>query len=131
MSDYRQRRKLYQDISGSSTLLATDDLSAAARTLVTGKANYSIFIQKLTVSVTTDNAATQTFRDSAGTPVKIATTKASPGLVPIVYDFGSNGVQLTEGQKFEQVNSAAGLAAKINWEGYLKPTAAARALSSL
>lgn len=122
MSDYRQRRKRFQDISGSSVLAAGDNLSATPRVLVAAKTGYTIFVQKITVHVVTDNAATQTGQDSAGTPVVIAKTKASPGLGPIVFDFGSEGRALTEAKSFDWANSGAGLAADIHWEGYRRPT---------
>lgn len=122
MSDYRQRRKRYQDISGSTVLAATDDLSATARSLAALKSGYTVYVQKIVVNVITDNAATLTFQDDAGTPVVIAKTKASPGLGSIVFDFGGEGRGLTVSKTFTLKNSAAGLAADIHWEGYMKPT---------
>jgi len=122
MSDYRQRRKLYKDVSGSTVLLATDDLSSTARSLAALAAKYSIYVQRIIVDVITDNAATLTFSDDAGTPVKIAGTKASPGIGPITFDFGIEGRKLTEGQAFILKNSAAGLAADITWLAYMRPT---------
>lgn len=119
-----EQRTAFQDVSGRTTLAATDDLSATARSLVAAQNSYSIFVQKITVSVITDNAATLTFEDNNGTPRIIAKTKASPGLGPIVFDFGDEGVQLTEGKQFELKNSAAGLAAEIVWSAYKKLTAA-------
>lgn len=117
-----EHRTVFRDISGSTVLLATDDLSATARTLVALKAKFTIYIQRIEVNVTTDNAATLTFQDSAGTPVKVAGTKASPGIGPILFDFGPEGFALTEGKEFDLKNSAAGLAAAITWTGYMKPT---------
>jgi hypothetical protein len=117
--DHRVR---YKDISGRTTLLAADDLSATARTLVALRAGYTIFIQKITVSVVVDNAATQSFQDNASTPRVIGKTKASPGLGPITFDFGDEGAGLTEGKQFDLKSSAAGLAAEIVWTGYMKPT---------
>ena len=123
MSVYnRDHRTRYRDVSGSTTLLATDDLSATPRTLVTGRAGYTVKVQSIAVDVVTDNAATLTFRASAGTPVKVAATKASPGIGPIVFDLGEEGFALTQGKNFELVNSAAGLAAAITWQGYMQPT---------
>jgi hypothetical protein len=121
--DYLQRQSRYQRVSGSTTLLAADDLSVTPRSLVAAKTGYTIFIQKIAVAVTTDNAATQVFQDSSGTPVKIAGTKASPGIGPILFDFGPDGTPLTEGKAFQLSNSGAGMAAQIHWEGYRKPTA--------
>ncbi len=122
MSDYRQRRKQFQDISGGTVLAAVDDLSSTARTLKALAAKYTVYVQRIIVNVITDNAATLTFQDDAGTPVVIAKTKASPGIGPITFDFGDEGRPLTEGKTFTLKNSAAGLAADITWEGYMKPT---------
>lgn len=117
-----EHRRMFQDISGSTVLAATDDLSVTARVLKAGKAGYTIYVQSITVNVITDNAATQTFQDDAGTPVVIAKTKASPGIGPINFDFGEEGRALTEGKDFELKNSAAGLAADISWQGYMRLT---------
>lgn len=127
MSDFRHQRKVFQDISGSTVLAATDDLSSTARTLVAAKTGYSICIQAITIVVITDNAATLTFQDDASTPVVIHKTKASPGLGTVgtpPLGFGSEGRRLTEAKNFTLKNSAAGLAADIHWEGYRRPTAA-------
>lgn len=117
--DHRSR---FQDISGSTVLAAGDDLSSTARVLAAKSAAYTIYIQQIAVHVITDNAATLTFQDDAGTPVVIAKTKASPGIGPILFDFGDEGRALTENTDFELKNSAAGLAADITWKGYKKPT---------
>lgn len=122
MGSYNNRnRSLFRDISGSTVLAAGDDLSTNARVLVALAAKYSIFIQKITVNVLTDNAAQLIFEDN-GTPVIIAKTKVSPGVGPIVFDFGEEGRQLTEGKQFELKNTAAGLVADISWLGYIRPT---------
>lgn len=123
MSVYnRDLRTRFKDVSGSTVLAAGDNLSATARTLVTGRTGYTLYIQKITVNVITDNAATLQFKDTAGTPVVIAGTKASPGIGPILFDFGDEGRALTEAKNFTLANSAAGLAADIHWEGYERPT---------
>lgn len=117
-----RNRQIYQDKSGSTTLLATDDLSSTPRTLASGKAKYTLFIQTISIDVTTDNAATLTFRDTASTPIKAAATKVSPGIGPIFFDLGEEGFALTEGKDFVLANSAAGLAAAISFTCFLKPT---------
>lgn len=118
----RDHRTYFRDVSGSSTLLATDDLSTNARHLVPARVGFTIYINRLTVMVSTDHAATQLFQDTAGTPVIIAKTKASPGLVPIEYEYGEEGVALTPDKGFDMKNSGAGLAANVHWEGYMKLT---------
>lgn len=116
-------RTMFKDISGSTVLAATDDLSVTARVLVAGRSKYTIYVQFIHVAVVTDNAAQLLFQDDAGTPVEIAETKVSPGIGPIIFDFGDEGRPLTEGKDFELKNTAAGLAADITWMGYMKPTA--------
>lgn len=111
-------RSIFRDISGQIKLLATDD----DQTLVTGKASHTIYIQKIIVTVTTDAAQALTFQDSASTPKVIAYIAASPGLVVKSFDFGDYGTALGEGKNFIANVAAAGLAANILWEGYLKPT---------
>lgn len=128
MDRYQQKLSAYRDISGSTVLAAGDNLSVTARALVALLAGYSIFIQRIIVNVITDNAATLQFGDNAGTPVIIAGTKASPGIGPITFDFGPDGRQLTESKQFQLTNSAAGLAADITWQGYLKPIGVANVL---
>lgn len=115
-------RTRFRDISGRTTLAAGDNLSVTPRQLVAGKAGHTIFVQKASFNVITDNAATQTLQDDNGTPRVIAKTKASPGIGPINFDFGEEGVALTEGKDLELANSGAGLAAEITWTGYMKMT---------
>lgn len=117
--DHRTR---FQDVSGSTVLASGDNLSSTARVLVTGATGYTVYVQQIAVNVLTDNAATLTFQDDASTPVVIAGTKASPGVGPILFDFGEEGRALTEAKDFELKNSAAGLVADITWKAYKKPT---------
>jgi hypothetical protein len=79
----------------------------------------TVYVQKIGIGVTTDNAAQITFQDTAG--VLIAKTKASPGLGPIVFDFGTEGVALTSTAGLDLVISGAGLGAAIAVQAYLKP----------
>lgn len=114
-------RTRHKDISGSTVLAAADNLSVTPRVLAAGRAGYTIFVQRVNVNVITDNAATLTVQDD-GTPVVVAKTKASPGIGPIPFEFGEEGRALTEGKDLELANSAAGLAADVHWEGYMKAT---------
>lgn len=114
----------HADVSTSYVILAgTDYTTATAK--IAAKANFTIYIQKIAVMVTTDDAATQTFQDSAGTPILAATTKASPGLGPIIFDFGPNGFALTEGKSLDHKSSATGLAASVTVTAYQKRTTGA------
>lgn len=123
MGDYNRNQIRYTDISGSSVLAAGDNLSVTKRELVEGVAGWTIFVQKATVNVVTDAAQTVQLEDSAGTPVVIAKTKASPGIGPIYFDFGPEGRALTEDESLMLANSAAGIAADVTWSGYMRQTA--------
>lgn len=114
-------RSHYESWATDTTVLAGADPSA---TLVAAKTGHTIYVTHISVAVTTDNAATLLFRDSAGTPVVIAGTKASPGIGPILFDFGDDGTALTEAKAFALLASGAGLACRIHCEGYYKQTAA-------
>ena len=116
-------RNTYRDASISYTIVAATDYSTASEkiTVLTG---HTIFIQKIAVNVTTDNAATQLFQDDASTPIIAAGTKASPGIGPILFDFGARGFALTEGKSFEHKMSGAGLAATVTVEAYQRQTVA-------
>ena len=124
MSDYLSHRQVNSDVTVSSVLAAADNLSVTPRTLVAAQAKVTIYVQKIIVAVITDNAATLQFKDSAGTPVVIAGTKASPGIGPIHFDFGDKGRPLTEGTALNLSNSAAGLAADITVQAYRRRTGA-------
>lgn len=122
MAQFEDRYGDYEDCSTSYVILAATDYSTA-NARIAAKTGFTIFIRKITLSVTTDNAATQTFQDSAGTPILAATSKASPGLGPIVWDFGARGFALTEAKSLDHKMSAAGMAAAITIEAYYKRTA--------
>jgi hypothetical protein len=112
----------HQNVSVSYAFLSSTDYSTAS-SKITGKAGWTIFIQRIVLSVTTDNAATQTFQDSAGTPVPGGVSKASPGLGPIVWDFGEEGFALTEAKDFQHKMSGTGMAGAVVVQAYMKPTA--------
>lgn len=113
-------RTQFQAWATDTTVVATGDPSA---TLVAAKTGYTHYVTHISVAVTTDNAATLTFQDSASTPIVIAKTKASPGLGPILFEFGEDGTALTEAKAFALLASGAGLAARVHCEGYTKQTA--------
>lgn len=118
----------FQDIGGTLTLGAADADQVLASV---PNAAYSIFIQKLRVNITTDAAQSASFEDTASTPLKIANIVASPGLGFQSWDYGPQGIQLSEGKNFNLNVSAAGLAMRVEWEGYMRPTAAARTQANL
>lgn len=119
--DYERFRRIHKAVSANLTILAGVDPSAS--NIIACPANHTIFIQRIVIPITTDNAATLTFRDNAGTPVIIAVTKASPGIGPIVHDFGADGIPLTEAKGLDLAASGAGLAGRVHVSGYAKLTA--------
>lgn len=114
----------FENWSQGYALLAGDDFSTTKKHPIAAKIGWTIYLQKISVMVTTDNAATQTFQDTAGTPIKAASTKVSPGIGPIVFDFGPDGFPLTEGEGLDHANSAAGLAGAVTITAYRKKTKA-------
>lgn len=128
-ADYRSQNR--DKSTQLQVLAATDDT-----TIITPKsANHQIFVQRITVGITTYSAKTWTFQDSAGTPVPIyhisipaaavATPSESNGMV---IDFGSRGFGLTVGKTLDLNVSAAGAAGVVTVEAYevlVGPVAAA------
>jgi hypothetical protein len=103
------------------TILAGADPSA---TIIAAKTNYTIYITHISLLTTTDNAATQTLKDTASTPVVVAASKASPGIgVTLWVDFGEDGTPLTADKGLALAASGAGLAGRLHVEGYYKQTA--------
>lgn len=124
MDAYSRRLFQWSDVSVSGVVLAGTDLSGASlRTLVTAKTGQTIYVQKIEIAVTTDNAATQIIQDTAGTPIKVAGTKASPGIGPITWDFGPDGFACTQDKGLSLTNSGAGLAYSYTVLAYQKQTA--------
>ena len=121
VSDAQSYRNHYQDISGElAVAAATDDT-----TLVSVKnASYTLYIQRIVFWVSTDAAQSMSFEDSNGTPKQIAEIPSSPGdSTRWDFDFGEEGLPLTEGKDFKMMVSAAGLAGQLKWYGYSKQTA--------
>lgn len=99
--------------------VATGD-SSTKSALVAAIANWTIYVQKITMSVITDAAQSLSVQDNANTPVVIAKNKVSPGAGPIVWDFGPHGTALTRDKQLDLAISGAGLAARVHIEGYQK-----------
>jgi hypothetical protein len=114
-------RRLFQNKTTPKTMLA--GASPSTDPLIAGKAGYTLFVQRIEVSITTDAAQTLTFQDSADTPVVLAAIAASPGLGRKLLLENDEGVPCTEGKDLDLVASAAGLAGQVLVEAYLKPTA--------
>jgi len=113
-------RTHFQACVADVTILAGADPSA---TIIAAKTNYTIYVTSISLAVTTDNAATQTIQDTASTPVVIAKSKASPGLGPILWEFGEDGTPLTADKGLALAASGAGLAGRLHVEGYIKQSA--------
>lgn len=79
---------------------------------------HQLFVQKITVDVVTAAAQAVQIRDSAGTPVVIATIPASQS-TPLVIDFGPQGRALTVGKNLD-ISNTAGPALDFHFEAYEK-----------
>jgi|SRR5688572_6392397 len=117
-------RKLYRDMSASASVVAADDYSVTPLRLITCLPGYSIFIQKITFSVTVENASEVRVQSSNATPVKYAEINAPSTEGPHEWDFDEAGVQMAEGEHLNFSNSAAGMALIVWVQAYMKPTAA-------
>ncbi len=122
--DYVGYQNHYSNKTTDLTVLAaTDDT-----TLITAKsANHQIFVQKITITISTYSAKTWLFKDSAGTPVELdlVTIPAAGVALPsennsIVLDYGPKGTPLTLGKNLLLDVSAAGAAGRIHVEAYEK-----------
>lgn len=120
MDAYEHRRNFYGSATADSLVAAAD--SAKDNVIAPRSALYTIFIQRILISITVDAAQSLIFQDDANTPVIIGKTKASPGLGPIVIDFGPEGTPLTQGKNFDIATSAAGIGARVHVEGFQKLT---------
>ena len=121
-------RKHFQDISGELVVAA----ATGDTTLVTARnANSKIYIQRLIVYVTTDAAQSAAFEDTATPAYKIAEVTTSPGdETRWDFDYGDEGLPLTEGKDFVMNVSSAGLAGTVKWYGYTRLSSAVAAGST-
>jgi len=118
MSDREATNLQYhENVSGSSSLLAADNLSVTARTLVADKAKHTLKITRISVSIITAAAQTLTFADSNGNVLAMVAASAPAGSC-VNFNFGPDGVACEEGYGLTLANSAAGVAAAITWVGY-------------
>jgi hypothetical protein len=121
MSQVQQNLRNYENASRSYTYVAATDYSTASPK-IPAKVGFTIYIIQLLVAVTTDHAATQQFQDSASTPIIAAGIKASPGIGPILFDFGPDGFALTPDKSFDHKMSAAGQAGSVTITAYYRKT---------
>lgn len=124
--DYVWKRKTFQDKSNSTVFAATD----GNLTLVTGRTGYTLYVQRIIVTVKTSAAQTITFEDSANTPVYVAKIPASPGVdTRWDFDFGPEGKPLTSGKNLA-MDMTAGNAGHVEYLAYLKPDTAVAVAST-
>lgn len=130
-ADYRC---FYKDKSTTLQMLAATDDQASF--IAPKTANHQLFIQKITVAVTTYSAKTWTFEDTANTPVPVwhisipAAAPTAGGDAVFTIDFGAAGVPLTVGKGLTLNVSAAGAAAMVRVEAYETLGAAVAAAST-
>lgn len=119
--DYLYYRRVYQDVSTELAVAATDD----DQTLITVKnANYTIFVQRIIAYITTSGAFSWSFEDSNSPAKKIAGVTNPPGVDTMwTFDYGEEGLPLTQGKNLLLNVSAAGLAGQIKVYAYQRQTA--------
>ena len=87
---------------------------------------HALYIQKITLSITTHFDATMTFDDDgSGPPIAAYTDEATAattgqGHVPVVFDFGPKGRKMTTGGNFDITQSGAGIVGVVHIEAYEK-----------
>ena len=117
--------EIYEDVSGTQVFgTGTGDT-----TLVTVKANHTIYVQRYSVQATTGSSGkTWSFEDSASTPISISGS-LDMATSPANYEkfYGAEGVALTEAKNLVLNVSAAGAAGIVTWQAYQKLTVVAAA----
>ena len=115
--DSARKRTIYQDVSSFTKIV----VGTADYTLVTGKTNYTIYVQRIITWINTSAAQSISFEDST-TGYEIAEIPSSPGdNTRWDFDFGPEGVPLTSGENLFLDQSAAGNVGHVSVLAYLKP----------
>ena len=121
--DYTRNRIHYQDVSSTTPVV----VGTADYTLVTGKTNYTIYVQRIIMWVTTSAAQNMSFEDST-TGLRIANIPSAPGdSTRWDFDFGPEGRPITTAENLVLNASAAGNVGHVEVLAYLKPNAVATA----
>lgn len=113
--------KLHKDqrarsASGRKDIVAAD--SGTISLTAAKSALYTIYVERIDVTIKTTAAQTITFQDTNGTPVWVEATDTNPGAnTKYTWEF-PGGRKLTLGKDFVAVLSGAGLACHIEWFGY-------------
>ncbi len=90
-------------------------------------ARHQLFIQKITLSLTTHFDTAITFDDDgAGPAIAVYTDEATAaatgqGAVPVVWDFGPLGYALTAGANLDIIVASAGAVGVVHIEAYERP----------
>lgn len=121
--DYSRKRLIYQDVSTNTTIV----VGTADYTLVTGKTNYTVMVQRIIAWITTGAAQSVSFEDST-TALQVASIPSSPGSgTRWDFDFGPEGRAITTAENLVWNASAAGNVGHCEVLAYLKPNAAVMA----
>ena len=95
---------------------------AGASGIVAARTGHKIVIQRITIAITTAAAQEILVRDTAGTPLVAASLAASAAIGPYTWDFGEEGLPMTEGKALD-LSHAAGPAYSYAIVGYYRQTA--------
>lgn len=112
--DYQFYRNLYSDKTTDVNILT--GTASYADVVAAKTANHQIFIQRITLSITSHVDDAYTFDDDGtGPAIAIYTDEATPattgqGQLPVVYDFGPKGRPLTKGANLDVSHSSTGVA---------------------
>ena len=120
---YQRKRSFYQDVSGSLTNTAFTT-SPAILINQAQKPNDTIFIQKIHANITGPAADTWQVQDSTGVNVTDAFSAATAGIIGgMGYDFGPEGIPLSQGASLILNLSGLGSSGYLTWEAYSKRVA--------
>lgn len=119
--DYMYWQRFYKDkTTDLNILVGTQNYTD----VITPKtANHQIWVQKITLSITTHAAQTLTVDDDGSGPPIAAHTDAAAGAgVPsvVTWDFGPKGRPLTVGGNLDVTQTAAGIVGVLHIEAYEK-----------
>lgn len=113
--------KLHKDPRARTAVVRKDIAAGDSGTisLVTARSSlFTIYVERIDVTIKTTAAQTITFQDTNGTPVWVEATDTNPGAnTKYTWEF-PGGRKLTIGKDFVAVLSGAGLAAHIEIFGY-------------
>lgn len=115
--DYFKLRLTYKDCSTSAAFAAADGNT----TLIAGRANYTIYVQKIFVKISTSAAQAITFEDSNSSQKYVAKIPSAPGVdTQWTFDFGEEGEPLTSAKSL-MMDMTAGNAGHVEVLAYFKP----------